>query len=646
LEVKLPAAQARFRDFGLAAKEATAQLDAQPGEQVESSLRLSHAELSSLKASEKSAPAILENALASLRSAGLDAAGEMTLLERRLEIARVEVGDARLFNAFADGKLRFASGKAEFALTSSEQRGTLQAKVQGRVRRLRVGNGGTQLNLDGQFKGTVANADLQSGAGRVSLDADFAAVRLNDFTQGEPRFVLDEQERMTLSTRVEREVSGRTHTQFQLRSRNATLTRLDGDRSRELARFKGLDATGTLSRTARGIIDAKVNAASQETRALLGATWLRARARLSLSLLRFDTARSSGEVRSELELSQASAVTEGGSDCPWGTTPAARIRSRVTLAGSGARAAVHAALDGARLVWGDFRASGRVELDGNVTADDLERGRGQLDLALHAHQVTLKSGTAVDQGWQTEIPKLVVSTKLAVDDKVSGTFALSAPKNRTRIGATQLQTDFAARTVLRAVDLERREARFSGEFSVSNARLASKKQRIEGWWANIHADSALLIARDNIDLSLPFRAELRDGQPGMAILVEKGSFPALIADAVPLDSVAVVGTVQRRCRLTNIRFTEARGGPLLGRGLLNSTSDRVRGAFLLRLDALRAVSAGVALDSRDSAESGVSMLAGDDWLRERTQILDADTRRILEAPCPTPPSECSAGDAE
>ncbi|HWA72115.1 MAG TPA: hypothetical protein VG937_07275 [Polyangiaceae bacterium] len=646
LELELPATRARFKEFGFDAREAKARLAAGAGGRVESSLRVARAELRSEKASAKSAPAILDSALASVLSSGLDAAGEAAILEKKLDIGRASVPDVRLFNAFTAGKLRFNSGKVEFGLSSSERGGTLQAKLQGQVQRLRVGNGRTQVNLDGRFKGAVENGSLETGAGRLSVDAAFASVRLNDFTEGEPRLVLDEQERMTLTTRVEREASGRTRTQFQLSSTNAILARIEQNQRHELARLKSLELSGTLSRTAHGVIDAQLKGTTEEARALLGATWFRARARLALELRRFDTKRSSGEARSDLTLEQASAVTEGASDCPWATIPSARVRSRVLLAGTSASATVRAALDSAHLVWGDFRASGRVDLDAKIAATDLDRGRGQLDLALRAQQVTLKSGSRADQGWQAEIPNLVVSSKLKSDEKVSGTLALSAAKNQTRIGGTRMQTDFDARTVLSAIDFDRREARFSGKFSISNARLASKNQRIEGWWANVHADSALLIARENVDLSLPFRAELRDGEPGMAILVEKGSLPALIADAVPVDSVAVIGAVQRRCRLTNIRFTEAKGGPLVGRGLLNSTSDRVQGAFLLRLDALRAISAGIALDSRESAESGVSMLAGDDWLRERTQVLDDNARRILEAPCTTPPAECSDADAE
>jgi hypothetical protein len=100
--------------------------------------------------------------------------------------------------------------------------------------------------------------------------------------------------------------------------------------------------------------------------------------------------------------------------------------------------------------------------------------------------------------------------------------------------------------------------------------------------------------------------------------------------------------IQRRCRLTNVQFTQASGGPLLARGLLHSTADAARGAFLIRLDDWGAISAGVGFDP-DGTE--VALLVGDDWLKRHTRELEDITARILAEPCPSPPPECSSETA-
>jgi hypothetical protein len=440
---------------------------------------------------------------------------------------------------------------------------------------------------------------------------------------------------------MRRNARGDVKGQFHVEGSKLSLLRNERGERHEVARLTKFRLGGKVNRTASGVLDATVRAESPRLHALFGNTWLRARSNIALELSRFRENGDSGNVRSEIVLSDGVAVSEGGSDCPWGTVPNAKVRFAVDFTRERASGTAAAELSRARLSWGDFQARGLVNVSAQVNAWDRKRELGSVAFRAQAKEFALQSGAGERAGWEARAPNLTVSGALTSGEQVSGLMTVSAVGASSRIGLTRMQTDFNASTKLSSVDFARREARFSGDFKLSNARLSTGDEHVDGWWANIRADSALVIARDNVDLSVPFRANLRDGQPAMAILAASGSLPGFVADALPLRQIAVTGTVQRRCRLTNFRFTEATGGPLVARGILNSTSETLRAAFLVRLDALRLVSAGVRIDPKDS---GVSLFAGDDWLRERSEALDEVIKSTLAAPCPTPPSECSSDD--
>jgi hypothetical protein len=636
VRLESPRIDSEYRGFHLDARRVVTQLLAEPGNQAEASLAFALGELTARGT--KTKPAQIRGALALNASSGLDTGGEFSQIERKLQLEQVDVPDARLLDTLTKASL-FRAGAASFQLDARERGGVLEGTTHAQLHKVVVGSGRTEARLDGRFEAKLFEARQGEGSGRVTLDAQLSRPRLDFSSKSEGRLALSETGRLRLLASLRRDRHGAVGSQFELASAELRVTRTSEEEWRDVARIHGLRLKGNLNQSASGKLDAKLGLRSTRLHALLGNTWLRARSDLVLTLSDFDETRESGHVESELRLSEGTAVTQGGSSCPWGTLPNAKLRLGVDFTRSSAQAKLDASIDKARFSWGDFHAGGRVALTARIDSPDRKRGVGVLDFSTHVTQAALTSGANEGAGWEAKIPELLLSGTMVASEKLSGTLSLSAKRTAARIGHTKMQTDFDAATALSAIDLRRREARFSGKFSFENARLSAGHERIEGWWANIHADSALLIARENVDLSVPFRAELRDGRPGMAILAAEGSVPSFVADSLPLRQLAVTGTVQRRCRLTNFRFTQASGGPLIGRGLLNSTSDAVRGAFLVRLDALKALSAGVEVAPSDT---GVSIFAGDDWLRERTKALEDMVRRALDEPCTTPPAECSA----
>lgn len=591
-ELESPAVRGSLRDLTLDAADVSLSARIE-GERVQTKLGFRRGALTSSQLA--TAPSRIEGAVISAVTSGVDTAGDAAVIARRLRLERLKLADARLLNRFTDDKLRFSSGKAELELDIGDAEDASHAAVSGDLDEIRL-----------QARATTASF---SGS---------------------------------LSARGERQAAGRAHGRLELERAKATLSSAGAAPSRDLARFDGLNLQATFDRDAHGRIDADLSAASAKAGARLGATWLDARGHLSLRVSDFEPRSLRGEARAELVLERGSAVSTRGRECPWGRLPRAHVRAQMSSSGQSAAASLQAELTDAWLSWGDFHATGAVDLSAQLDVKNIAARQGRVELETRARDVSLQSGTGSERGWETLIPDFRIAAAVVADRTLSGTLKLSAPNNQTRIGRTRFRTDFGGEASLLSLDLERREADFSSHFSISNAHFSLGEQQLDGWWATIQTGAGLLVARDNLDLALPFSAQLRDGEPGMAMLAESGRIPGVIADALPLRSIAVTGTLERRCRLTRFSFARATGGPLFGRGVLNSTPEDVRGAFLLGLEDLHAIAVGVLLDSRESGQGGISLFAGNDWLRERAQSLDDEAERALPDPCPTPPSECGA----
>ena len=84
---------------------------------------------------------------------------------------------------------------------------------------------------------------------------------------------------------------------------------------------------------------------------------------------------------------------------------------------------------------------------------------------------------------------------------------------------------------------------------------------------------------------------------------------------------------------------ELEGGPLKAKGRISINPDESRGAVLVQLNDAAIISVGIALGGDDS---GVSLLAGDGWLKEQLAAVDRDQNPRSGESCESPPTrECS-----
>ncbi len=324
-------------------------------------------------------------------------------------------------------------------------------------------------------------------------------------------------------------------------------------------------------------------------------------------------------------------------DCPWAELPKAHFELDTKHATGVDQAKLFARLPQLSAGWGDFTGKGGLEV-----RSELSRGVGEarvprLEFDVAGSGIQVQSSQSQQAGWQARLPKFSWKGQLSGGASGSGSGRLLAPRATARIGSARLAADVDAQIHVSRLDVERRQTHFAGTVSVRRADVKAGSERVEDWWAKIRVDSGLLAVSRNLDLSAPFHADLRDATPALAILAAGGKVSSWLTELVPLREIAVTGIAQRRCQLTDLLVTQASGGPLSGRGRLHSTSDAVRAAFLLRLEGLEALSAGVALGE---AGTDIAPLVGDDWLKEHSSELDRRAKTALNSPCPSPPAEC------
>ena len=130
---------------------------------------------------------------------------------------------------------------------------------------------------------------------------------------------------------------------------------------------------------------------------------------------------------------------------------------------------------------------------------------------------------------------------------------------------------------------------------------------------------------------------MRDGLPGLALLADQEQLPAWLAKLFPLNELDASGSVNRRCRSTELRILESSGGPLSARGRFHSTPDSTLGAFLVTVSDLEPLAAGLALTPQGKS---VDLLPGEHWLDENLARLDAQAATVRARPCLASPERC------
>ncbi|MEO6600746.1 MAG: hypothetical protein ABIQ16_12785 [Polyangiaceae bacterium] len=391
---------------------------------------------------------------------------------------------------------------------------------------------------------------------------------------------------------------------------------------------------------ARGALSGKLDLSPAAWTIVAGNLRFAGKSALAAKFDALDLTRNSGRLDARLS---SSGVTLGdttqNADCPWSRVQSLTLDGTAHLLERGdAEYTLTGDLHQSEVAWGDFLTRGDIGISARVEQGLFEReGKGTLEVNLR--NASLQSGSGGEKGWAANVPALGVQASLVRTSRgLSGSATLAATQARGRIGATRLTTDLTAELKLDALDVIARTAHASGAVHVRNAALPNVSDPVSNWWADIKLDSLFGRASKNLELGGTFRANLRDATPGLAVLASQGSLPKWVASAFPLRDLTVIGSLARRCRLTDIHLVEMSGGPAVARGRLQSLPDGFQGALLLRLSGLQAVSAGLDFDANHTS---FGMFDGDDWLARFERFFDKKSEAATKLACPPDPSLCT-----
>ncbi|HEV8246146.1 MAG TPA: hypothetical protein VGP93_10280, partial [Polyangiaceae bacterium] len=369
---------------------------------------------------------------------------------------------AKLARLESGGSGSDLSLRAPSADVSGEIRGEPNGVSHGRlaVRMPELHVGSSDGSADVRTLVTRARFDRQSDGvlhGKLSAEADAIAGRLGAASLFAPG--------AEISGNVRSEPDGAMH--GDLRGR---MPELHVSGSGKSADVRALESSAIFSLESDGVLQGKLSSEAKSVAAHFGKLTLRGRPLVALEARDWDPARGAGKILTELTAHDATLGDEAESEpesCPMASSQLVTVRAEQELLGGRAtRTRLSATLDKAGLTWGDFRARSNAELRAEIESGEPgEAGdrNTQIALSLVARDSVFQSGDGPTRGWQAEAPSLLLSARLSGENTLQGHVGLRVQRARGRIGKTPVSSDVNARFDVTALDLERRDARGSGQ---------------------------------------------------------------------------------------------------------------------------------------------------------------------------------------
>jgi hypothetical protein len=322
-------------------------------------------------------------------------------------------------------------------------------------------------------------------------------------------------------------------------------------------------------------------------------------------------------------------------ECPWGSVRALTLGVKAARArGREITGSVDASLDHAVARWGDTTFSGTASIHAGTKEKSPRQSR--LSATVRATQIRLRGGDGPRARWVAHAPDSSIQAELGwAADRIDGPIRVTAKDVGATIGKVQMSGDVAARVEIARADPRARTGEASGSVDVRNARLSNGSRHVEDWWASVALGPTRVAARDNLELEGVATARLRNGLPGLLVLSEGDQIPGWLPTVLPLNGLSGKVEINRHCRTTDLTVPELTGGPLTAKGRISINPDESRGAVLVQLSGAEVISAGITLGGDDS---GVSLLAGDGWLKKELAAAARDQRARSGESCEAPPS--------
>jgi hypothetical protein len=584
-----------------------------------------------------------------LATTSLDTSGEWSLARVDLAVSQFDVPELAGFDDLVRARrLRLDAGSASVDASGRYSGGSVSGEGRARLSGARGRVASVGWALDGSASVSLGRARTEASS-LDRLDASIEARRLA-LVSGKFSLAATDARVSAFARLSDGRGSGRVRTQVRHGSLAIGAVRVDGSASVDVqlpridlparaytaattgeigsfeavfggaARGKGqrLGFESELSVSRNELARAWVQASTKQLSVRTGGSAIFTSVDLYAEAKQLDLEHRSGTARATLLVRDFSSIDAvAGARCQWLSMPRAVVKSQLAFSPRHeARASVFAELDAVRARWDDFEVAGSVELESRFHQGDGDR----LTLDVVAKQVSMKSGSGPGEGWEARIPKFRMASALRWDlAQLSGDVRTRASGLEGRIGRTQVHGDLASDWRVSLLDLARSEAIVTGDVRIDAAGLEAPGLNVDGWWARVHVPTLSLSAKENLDLTGDFSAKFRDALPALGMFAASGDLPDWVPTMFPLRELEAKGSFSRRCRTTDIAIETARGGPLAAAGRIQSVPSDTRGAFLVRLRSPLAVSLGL-VTYQDDVE--LAFLAGNDWLRQQSEILD------------------------
>lgn len=584
----------------------------------------------------------VEKSTARLVTQGNDLTGDLAVITREADVTEFKSEKVSKLDSLFDQKLPFAlkDGTLTGKLHARDASGVINGALDMSMFGIRAQTTRMQLELDGNLHLDIRRYSVADDSSTLEASSSFARVGVCAMRNATKVFPCGSLQRVAIKGAFAlhgQQVAG------SVTAKAASISRVRVGAPGS-SRFTGrmLSANGSLM-GARRSLQADLTVKFTEFHVQSKDASLRFRPALRIVMHNVDVASGNGALDAALKVSGWHATFgDDGGQCSLLMLPDADVAFTGMIRAGRPSGRVTARVEHASVAWGaDFKAQGDILVVANALIPGTSNDPATLRGSLHLLHAVLRGGKGASQGWEARMPDLQLDAIAEFGKSVAGSLKLQVLHASGRIGGTRLATSVTAEVPKLTFEGGPRTLQFSGRFRVQDMQMGSGTRRIEKWWAEIDATSGLLTFQNNLDVSANFRAMLRDATPALAILAGDRKLPNWLANVVPLRQLQTEGVVERRCRLTDIQFTQATGGPLVAHGRLQSTSELVRGAFLVRVAALKPLSLGVTLGPPDA---GVSPLVGDAWLHDHLDQLSFQARRLLSTPCRSSPGHCMDSD--
>jgi hypothetical protein len=270
------------------------------------------------------------------------------------------------------------------------------------------------------------------------------------------------------------------------------------------------------------------------------------------------------------------------------------------------------------------------------STDEVAENRTVLHTVVRAKSLKASGGKAQER-WDVDAKQALFQSELDWGDvPIAGPVRLFLRGARAGMRITKVNGDAVVDLRLASVDRKSRSGEVSGTIRVKNADIATGDRHVEKWWGALNLERTRVSLDNDVSLDGSMTTTLKDGVPLLFMLSERDKIPDWLPEMLPLNNLTGKISVHKSCQLVDVIVPQLAGGPLSATGRVTRYPDEVRGAVLVRGRRAGLFSAGIGIGKKSG---GLSLFAGDDWLKGHLEWLRNATASMGTGTCEKPPEE-------